>query len=479
MTTRATGRGCRIGIAQPLIGLLLLDAFLLVCERTRWPAVAAQKGLAVLTSVAAVLAFSLVVLFWFLIAALFRRQFQFGVRSLLLLPLVVAVPCSWLTAEIRAAEKQRKVLKAECVQWRYDCVDLDASPPPPVVDAGALKWGPSTLFPPPEWLLRELGIDFFADVVWVNAIARADSGHFEQLVGLPRIESVCIGGNCDMSSGLDRLGGLPRLRELNMNRCNLDEARLRELGSLKHLKELSLERSLLWKAGLAHIVDLTELRILNLGRADLWVDTRGRQPIGETLGNDALPYVARLTQLRVLNLNDTSVTDAGLQGLRNLTELAELRLRGTAVTDAGLRSLSELKNLRVLDLNFTGITAGGLKYLMGLGKLEELDVRGNDLTTDGVKKLECIQRNEEKLKALGLTKAEIEARGIEYTKGLIKLDELKELEVPGRTNPSMDGVAELARLQGLRHLWVRAENLGGNAKLAELKKAMPNCQIDD
>ncbi len=273
MTTPAPRTGCRrIGIGQLLIGLLLVDGFLFVCERTQWLAVGAQKGLPVLIAVAAVSAFALVMLLWFLVAVLFRRRFQFGLRSLLLFPVVVAVPCSWLTVEIRAADKQRKLLEAACQQWDYDCVELGPSPRPPVIDAGAPKSSPSTFFRPPGWLLRALGIDFFADVGWVSVNARPTSALFEQLAGLPRIESLCMRNDCDLCSGLDRLASLPRLRDLNMDGCNIDEARMRELGSLKHLEVLSLSDSLLREAALPHIAALTQLRVLNLRQASLWDD---------------------------------------------------------------------------------------------------------------------------------------------------------------------------------------------------------------
>ena len=42
-------------------------------------------------------------LLWFLVALVFRRRFQFSLRSLLLLVVVVAIPCSWLSVELKAA----------------------------------------------------------------------------------------------------------------------------------------------------------------------------------------------------------------------------------------------------------------------------------------------------------------------------------------------------------------------------------------
>jgi len=46
-----------------------------------------------------------------------------------------------------------------------------------------------------------------------------------------------------------------------------------------------------------------------------------------------------LTQLRVLGLSGTQVTDAGLQHLKGLTQLRKLYLNNTKVTNAGAESL--------------------------------------------------------------------------------------------------------------------------------------------
>ena len=51
------------------------------------------------------------------------------------------------------------------------------------------------------------------------------------------------------------------------------------------------------------------------------------------------------TGLRVLNLDNTNVTDAGLAHLRGFTQLQELQLDNTQVSDAGLVNLQGLANL--------------------------------------------------------------------------------------------------------------------------------------
>jgi hypothetical protein len=54
-----------------------------------------------------------------------------------------------------------------------------------------------------------------------------------------------------------------------------------------------------------------------------------------------------------LDLNNTKVTDAGLEGLAHFTQLRQLRLFNTKVTDAGLKELAPLNQLSSLSLGST------------------------------------------------------------------------------------------------------------------------------
>ena len=90
-----------------VVGLLAVEGFLLLCEWFRWFPFNQHKGWTVLVAVAAV-GLSLFLMFlWFLAALIFRWPFQYGLRSLLLLVVAVAVPCSWIATERRRAGDRR------------------------------------------------------------------------------------------------------------------------------------------------------------------------------------------------------------------------------------------------------------------------------------------------------------------------------------------------------------------------------------
>ena len=77
-------------------GLLALEGLLLLAERFGWFTFDRHKGYAPLVAIAAVGAVFVLMLLWFMVALVFRRRFQFSLRSLFLLVVVVSIPCSWL-----------------------------------------------------------------------------------------------------------------------------------------------------------------------------------------------------------------------------------------------------------------------------------------------------------------------------------------------------------------------------------------------
>ena len=76
-----------------------------------------------------------------------------------------------------------------------------------------------------------------------------------------------------------------------------------------------------------------------------------------------MAHIGHLTQLEVLYLNATRVTDAGLTDLEGLTALRYLSLGGSKITDAGLVHLKGLTNLRVLNLINTKVSDAGIRDL--------------------------------------------------------------------------------------------------------------------
>jgi uncharacterized protein (TIGR02996 family) len=185
--------------------------------------------------------------------------------------------------------------------------------------------------------------------------------------------------------------------------------------------------------GVKALAGLTQLRRLDL--ADSTVTDAGLQTL------------ATLTRLQSLNLSRTGVTDEGLAVVVHLQRLRELWLTATAVTDAGLGALAGLRQLGTLALGFcVGITGTGLKYLAGLSRLQTLILLGCPILDAGLKELATLKR----LRCLNL----------------------------GRPDVTDDGLRQLAVLRQLQTLLLfRAGERYTQAGVAALQEALPQCHI--
>ena len=120
-----------------------------------------------------------------------------------------------------------------------------------------------------------------------------------------------------------------------------------------------------------------------------------------------------------VDLGNTSVTNAGVEHLKELTRL-QLDLGLTRVTDAGLEHLKGLAQLRELRLQFVEVTDAGVEHLKGLTQLQQLWVGGPKVTDAGLEHLKGLTQ----LQWLDVDGAQLTDAGVEHFKGLIKLQHL-------------------------------------------------------
>lgn len=99
-------------------------------------------------------------------------------------------------------------------------------------------------------------------------------------------------------------------------------------------------------------------------------------------------WIRRLQQfphLHSLYLNDTGISDAGLESLKDLKKLRVLQLPGTAITDRGLATIaSQWPDLTELRVGRTRVTDAGLRHLSGMKRLQALGLLNDDVTDDGL-----------------------------------------------------------------------------------------------
>ena len=298
-----------------VLGSLAVTGLLWLSNWLEWPAW--HKGYAVLVAVAGVGVVLAVILVWWLAALVFRWRFQFGLRTLLVLTVAVALPFSWLATEINKAREQKAAVAAinnapfpvsparilYDYQWREDNLHL--------VDSEVPVAGPSIAYPlpgespAPVWLRCWLGDDFFDTIKAINGIPADRLASVADWTGLKFLQ---VGGNGG--------GGYPR------------DGDLVHLEALTNLEYLDLDDAGVTDAGLRHLRNLTKLRCLRLGNT--------------SVGDHGLALLSELPNVREIELVGTLVTIEGVERLVNLPSLETLYLPKETFDDQELRKARQL-----------------------------------------------------------------------------------------------------------------------------------------
>jgi hypothetical protein len=215
---------------ERFIGALLVAEILLwLADRCHW--LAFRQGFAVLLSIAllalAILLFSLSYLF----AILRRRQFQFGIRALLVLAVAVAIPFSWLAVEINEAKRQHAIAKNLELRFQFF----------------TKQWAV-----PPDWLTSILGehffttLDSFCSSICLDVFTDDD---LRQCCELDGLTFVIINRSAVTDAGLENIGKLHRLQYLDLRDTVITDQGLKHLERLRSLKQLHLEGTNTTEAG--------------------------------------------------------------------------------------------------------------------------------------------------------------------------------------------------------------------------------------
>jgi len=221
-----------------------------------------------------------------------RRWYQFRLRTLLLVTLVLGVLSGWIGNRVQRARKNRQSL---------------AEVGTVVQEAGGRAW--LGYVEQPDWLGRLLGDP---GVLYLSCRAPIDPPSFDD-VDLEHLMRSARAVN-----------GLASLERLDLNGTRVTDAGLEHVKGLTNLQWLCLTRTKVTDAGLVHLEGLTNLQWLELNNTKI-------TDVG-------LVHLKGLSSMTHLHLQGTKVTDAGLKHLRELN-LTYLDLRFTHVTDGGVKSL--------------------------------------------------------------------------------------------------------------------------------------------
>jgi hypothetical protein len=189
------------------------------------------------------------------------RWFQYSLRSLLLLVLLVSLGMSWVAVRMKRAREQEQAVEEIAkvggeVQYDYQDPQFRTSGDP------FAESDP----PGPAWLRNVLGQNFFAAVVAVDfrrsSVNDAGLGHVERLMQLQTLD---LSGAQITDAGLQHLKGLTQLKTLFLSGRKVTDAGLEHLRGLTQLQQLNLYDTQVTDAGLSHLKGLTQLQTLFLG----------------------------------------------------------------------------------------------------------------------------------------------------------------------------------------------------------------------
>ena len=203
----------------------------------------------------------------------------------------------------------------------------------------------------------------------------------------------------------------------------------------------------------------THLKDLNLGRA--------------TISDAGLEYLRDLHSLETLTIlgdymDGTKITDQGLKPLGGLHRLKSLHIESNKITDKGLAHLKGLTELEALSFPSSQITGTGISELLGMKKLSVLHLYDSKFSDAGVKHLAKL----ENLVFLSLRDTRVSGIGFDC---LANLTQLVSIDL-GNNEISGAGIADLKKLTNLGSLDLTFTQLTPS-DIIELKTALPDCRI--
>lgn len=300
-----------------------------------------------------------------------------------------------------------------------------------------------------------------------------------KLTALPKLEEIVFGGNAGTDEGVAEIAkAAPQLRRLWLFRSAVTDAAFPYVATIEGLEALHLAGTRISASALVEVARLKNLRVLELDDTD--VGDAGLEAIGgmpalaelsykdmRGVGARGMAALAGLRRLESLHLAFAEVDDS-LERLAASRTLRQLVLLRATVTDARAAAIAKIKSLRVLALSYTPITDGALAHVSALPQLSTLELIGTRITDDGVK-------------ALGQTKSLTEldlsgtATGDDALDALLGLPKLASLVLRG-TRVTDLGAAKLARLQSLRHVDLGATAVT-EAAVKALARELPEARV--
>lgn len=207
---------------------------------------------------------------------------------------------------------------------------------------------------------------------------------FDGLAKVSGLTYLDIERSSPTAKSLKKLKGLKQLKFLQLFKATISEDAMKAVSEFPALEQIRCAQTRVGDAELAHLSNLKSLKAIDLSDCNR-VTTEGLKSLakcpklsflkvwGPSINDESLEVIGQMKSLRVLGLNDTAVTDEGMQFLKDL-KLKEVHLFRTKVGDAGLKVLAGMPSMGFLNLRDTRISDDAIGMLVGLDQLKKLDL---------------------------------------------------------------------------------------------------------
>jgi hypothetical protein len=205
-----------------------------------------------------------------------------------------------------------------------------------------------------------------------------------------------------------------------------------------------------------HVTDdwLVNLHGMTINLIDLW---------GTSVSDMGIEHLREIKDLKSLSFARAEISDQGVRTLAGIETVTSLDLSDTNVTDVGLRTLRAL-DLLLLDLSGTQATNEGLAYVAVHGRLKHLRLASCDqISDDGMRYLSTMQE----LENIDIAGTPITDDGLLHLAGLTNLHAIA---FPSNEKITEAGLAVLDNFPHLTHLNLFGVKIGGPtvARIAKL-----------
>ncbi|RPI77935.1 MAG: hypothetical protein EHM42_13420 [Planctomycetaceae bacterium] len=288
----------------------------------------------------------------------------------------------------------------------------------------------------------------------------------KQLASFPALERIRLARTKITDLGLEHLAPLEGVKTLDLEYAEyVTDRGIAHLKHWRNLEHLNLRGTKVTSTVFEHVSSMKKLKFLDVGYSrvndDFFENLGELEQLehfafgGNKLSGAALPLLKLLPALKELDVSGNQRTDSGLWGV--------------AMNDFNVDQIAQLSQLEVLDLGETGVSDRGVARLAQLPHLRRLDLRGTRVTRQGLSALTSLAN----LTRLSLWRAEGVDDGA--IPALLEMRSLEILEI-SETKISAAGVGQLTQMRGLRQLFVGGLELSAE-QLEILRRELPECRV--